>query len=146
MDEALERLARKAVWGKPPTEAVADTTHFLAHALSIGDWEDWRILEREFSAAQIRECLERPPIGVFDEGTWNLWRKRLGLPEARLPSTRPFEKSPAESVDIGDLAAPEALQDKVSKGSPFIVSVHGVPVAEVNPLPSKTRKTSRRRS
>ncbi len=69
MDETLRQLAGKSVWWKPPEEAVADTTHFLAHALSVGDWEDWKLIEREFSPDRIRECLEHPPIGVFDEGT-----------------------------------------------------------------------------
>jgi hypothetical protein len=69
----LLRVARRVVWFKEPTEALADPLHLLAHAMTYGTIEDIVTLEAVVGKDGFREALEHAPPGIFDARSWAYW-------------------------------------------------------------------------
>jgi hypothetical protein len=85
-------VAERVVWFKPPSEALADPVHFLAHVMTYGTIEDRRALEGVAGMNEFREALENAPPGIFDARSWADWNLRWGRsPAPPLPTRKGFE-------------------------------------------------------
>lgn len=90
----LERVARRLIWWKSPSEALGDRKRFLAQAMSYGTPEDLAAVRRHFAESDFREVLADPPPGVFDPRSWAYWHVLFGLePPAELPRRRLEERA-----------------------------------------------------
>jgi hypothetical protein len=85
-----EALARRLVWFEPPTEALSDTSRFVAYALVRATHEDMTLLRKFLSDDDLREALDHAPPGIIDPRSWAYWNSRLGrypappMPERQL--------------------------------------------------------------
>lgn len=93
---ALLAVARRVVWFKEPSAALADPVHLLAHAMTYGTVEDIAALQEVVGREGFREALEEAPPGIFDPRSWAYWNLVCGrrptppLPvRAGLQPTRP---------------------------------------------------------
>ncbi len=66
----LEIVARKTVWFKKPSDALALPFHFVAHVLTYGTHEDVLILRRHVSDEDLREArkMRLPAFSMLDHG------------------------------------------------------------------------------
>jgi hypothetical protein len=88
----LLAVAERVVWFKPPSEALADAVHFLAHVMTYGTVEDLRALEGVVGADEFWEALDHAPPGVFDACSWAYWNLKCGrTPAPPLPVRRGLE-------------------------------------------------------
>ena len=85
---ALVRVAERTVWFKPPSAALADGFHFVAHVLTYGVHDDVEELRRHLSDADLREALAHAPAGVFDRRSWAYWNAKLGNTPVPAPPQR----------------------------------------------------------
>lgn len=86
---ALLAVARRVVWFKEPSEALADPAHFLAHVMTYGTVEDLRALQAVVGQNDYRDALEQAPPGVFDSRSWAYWNLRCAItPALPLPVRR----------------------------------------------------------
>jgi len=76
---ALEAVAQRLFWWKPPAEALADPRRFAAQVMTLGNWEDVQVARSALGEACLREVLLRPPPGVFDERSWVYWHAVFGI-------------------------------------------------------------------
>ncbi|MBI1862222.1 MAG: hypothetical protein HYR96_15015 [Deltaproteobacteria bacterium] len=89
--DALLRVAQRMVWFKPPTEAIANGYHFVAHVLTYGTHEDVSTLRKHLSEDDLKEAIVNAPPGVFDTRSWAYWNLMIGrypappLPERKIP-------------------------------------------------------------
>ncbi len=74
----LLAVAKRVVWFKPPSEALADAVHFLAHVMTFGTVEDLRALQGIVGLEEFREALDNAPPGVFDARSWAYWNLKCG--------------------------------------------------------------------
>jgi hypothetical protein len=89
--ELLE-VAKRVVWFKPPTEALADPVHFLAHVMTYGTAEDLRALDAIAGPNEFRETLDNAPAGIFDARSWAYWNLKCGrTPAPPMPVRRGLE-------------------------------------------------------
>jgi hypothetical protein len=94
-DAALREMARRCVWWRKPADALAQTHHFLAHAMTFGTWRDACVLRRKFNRRQLLAALKHAPPGVFDPASWHYWHRTLGhktvppLPVRQIPGCAP---------------------------------------------------------
>ena len=90
---ALLAVAERVVWYKPPSEALDDPVHFLAHVMTYGTVEDLRALTGMVGPEEFRETLENAPPGVFDPRSWAYWNLKFGrTPAPPLPVRCGLEK------------------------------------------------------
>lgn len=90
----LLAVAERVVWFKPPSEALADPVHFLAHVMTYGTVEDLRALEGVADPSDFQETLDNAPPGVFDPRSWAYWNLKCGRPDVPpLPARRGLEPS-----------------------------------------------------
>ena len=88
----LLAVAERVVWFKPPSEALADPVHFLAHVMTYGTVEDLRALDGVAGPDEFRETLDSAPPGVFDARSWAYWSLKCGRAHAPpLPLRRGVE-------------------------------------------------------
>ena len=76
---ALETVAQRLFWWKPPAEALADPRRFAAQVMALGNWEDVQLARSALGEACLRETLSHPPPGVFDERSWAYWHAVFGI-------------------------------------------------------------------
>jgi len=85
-------VAQRVVWFKPPSEALADPVHFLAHVMTYGTVEDLRALDGVAGIEEVREALDNAPPGVFDARSWAYWNLKCGRsPAPPLPVRKGLE-------------------------------------------------------
>ena len=84
-NEQLNELARELFWWQPPEVSLADTNRFLAQAMTLGTWQEVRLVMRTFGRDALKRALLNAPAGIFDGPSWGYWRACFGLPEADLP-------------------------------------------------------------
>ena len=87
--QELELVARRVVWFEDPQEALGDTAHFVAHAMTYGTHEDMNVLKRYLSDDDLREALTNAPPGIIDPRSWAYWNLKLGrYPTPAMPQRR----------------------------------------------------------
>ena len=90
----LLAVAERVVWFKPPSEALADPVHFLAHVMTYGTVEDLRALDGVVGLDAFREALDNAPPGIFDARSWAYWSLKCGrAPAIPLPVRRGLEST-----------------------------------------------------
>ncbi|MBM3523089.1 MAG: hypothetical protein FJX57_09040 [Alphaproteobacteria bacterium] len=83
----LEAVARRVVWFKAPTDALANPRHFIALVLTYGTHEDCVVLRRYIDDETLREAVWNAPPGIFDARSWAYWNLKTGrFPPPPLPS------------------------------------------------------------
>ncbi len=88
-DERAAAMARKYVWWQPAERTLRDRRLLVAQMMTLGTADDARWLVSRVTAAELRDVLRDPPVGVFNRRSWVFWRRRLGLdPAAPLPARR----------------------------------------------------------
>lgn len=92
----LLAVAERVVWFKPPSEAVADPIHFLAHVMTYGTAEDLLALDGVVGIDDFREVLDNAPPGIFDPRSWAYWNLKCGRSLAPPLPVRRFGTSEAE--------------------------------------------------
>ena len=94
----LLAVARRVVWFKEPTEALADPVHFLAHLMTHGTIEDFMALRGEVGEETFCQVLDQAPAGIFDPRSWAYWNLKCGRqPAPPLPTRvglRPVHSNP----------------------------------------------------
>jgi hypothetical protein len=91
----LLAVAERVVWFKPPSEALADPVHFLAHVMTYGTVEDLLALNGVVGPNEFRETLDNAPPGVFDARSWAYWNLKCGRePAPPLPVRRFHQFAP----------------------------------------------------
>ena len=75
---ALLEVARRVVWFKTPTDALASPLHFLAHVMTYGTVEDLAAIRGAVDEDSLAEVLDRAPPGIFDARSWAYWHLRCG--------------------------------------------------------------------
>ncbi len=86
MAAALLPFARRYVWWKTPTEAVALPNRLIAQVMNMGDHRDVEALARLVGDAVLRNVLQHAEAGQFGERAWTYWHYRLGLADVgRVP-------------------------------------------------------------
>jgi hypothetical protein len=96
---ALLAVARRVVWFKNPTDALANPIHFLAHVMTYGTIEDLRAVQEMIGMEEFREVLDNAPPGIFDARSWAYWNLKCGrVPVPPLPVRRGLlaERSPSQ--------------------------------------------------
>ena len=84
-NELLE-VAQRTVWFKPPSDAIQNTLHFIAHVLTYGTHSDVMIVRKYLSDQDLREAIEQAPPGIFDPRSWAYWNIMMGrYPTPPLP-------------------------------------------------------------
>jgi hypothetical protein len=97
----IRDLARRVVWFKPPSDAIAMPAHLIAHVLTYGTHEDVSVLRRFVSDDELRAALASAPPGIFDSRSWAYWHLKLGpYPAPPLPS-RMFGPAARPTGDAG---------------------------------------------
>lgn len=87
--DALRHVARRVVWFKTPTDAMADERGFLTHVLSHGTLSDTQATRRVVGDERIRQALEAAPSGVFSPRQWLYWNRLYGIvPVPSMPVRR----------------------------------------------------------
>lgn len=82
----LLAVAERVVWFKGPSDALADTVHFLAHVMTYGTPEDLRALQGVVGPNEFAEALDHAPSGIFDPRSWAYWHLKCGrTPVPSLP-------------------------------------------------------------
>jgi hypothetical protein len=76
----FQALARRVVWFKSPSDAIAMPMHFIAHVLTYGTHDDVSVLRRFVSDDELREALASAPSGIFDERSWAYWHSNWRYP------------------------------------------------------------------
>ncbi len=71
-------LARRLIWFEPPEQALADPVRFLAYALEYARMEDFALLRRHVSEADLRQALAQAPPGIIRPRSWAFWHARFG--------------------------------------------------------------------
>jgi len=90
-NEALLGIARRLIWWMPPEEALEYPVRFLAQVMTLGTWDDMRIVRSVVGEEAMRAVLRDAPPGVFDLRSWHYWRHVFGidpvppLPRRQLP-------------------------------------------------------------
>lgn len=74
---AAAKLARKYLWWMSPKEAVNEEDKLIAQVMSMGTFEDARLVERQLGKKRLRRVLEQADPGQFDEKSWTYWHYRL---------------------------------------------------------------------
>jgi hypothetical protein len=89
----LLAVAERVVWFKPPTEALADPLHFMAHIMTFGTPEDLRTLQDLVGMDDFREVLDNAPPGIFDKRSWAYWNLKCGRsPAPPMPARRGLQQ------------------------------------------------------
>ena len=83
--DQLKQLAQELFWWQPPEVSLANPRRFLAQAMTLGTWEEVRLVENAFGWDALKDTLLAAPAGVFDGRSWAYWRAVFGLPETELP-------------------------------------------------------------
>src|SRR5580700_1616994 len=87
--QELLAVAERVVWFKPPSQALADPAHFLAHVMTYGTVEDLRALTAVVGENEFREALDNAPPGVFDARSWAYWNLKCGrVPAPPMPARK----------------------------------------------------------
>ena len=85
-------VAERVVWFKPPSEALAEPVHFVAHVMTYGTPEDLRALQGVVGIEEFQEALDHAPPGVFDPRSWAYWNLKCGRsPAPPMPTRRGLE-------------------------------------------------------
>jgi hypothetical protein len=85
----LLAVARRVVWFKEPSDALADPAHFLAHVMTYGTVEDLTVLQGVVGPNELKEALDHAPPGIFDPRSWAYWNLKCGRePAPPLPVRR----------------------------------------------------------
>jgi hypothetical protein len=79
VSSALEEIARKLFWWKPPSDALADRIRFAAQVMTYGNWDDVQKTKTALGENTFRETLMNPPAGVFDPRSWVYWHHYFGI-------------------------------------------------------------------
>ena len=80
------QLARKYLWWMKPQEVVKDQDRLVAQVMSMGTFDDARLVEKTLGKAKLRAVLEKAAPGQLDDKSWTFWHYRLGLAKpARVP-------------------------------------------------------------
>ncbi|MDP9052827.1 MAG: hypothetical protein M3N93_00770 [Acidobacteriota bacterium] len=88
----LLAVAERVVWFRPPSEALSDPVHFLAHVMTYGTAEDLQALVDVVGPNDFRETLDNAPAGVFDGRSWAYWNLKCGRkPAPPVPVRRGLE-------------------------------------------------------
>ncbi|MGH8018918.1 MAG: hypothetical protein ACREIA_11600 [Opitutaceae bacterium] len=77
----LDIIARRVVWWKPPSEALADHDDFLCRVMVFGTWDDAAFVIGSLGEEAMRHALRHAPAGLFDPASWHYWHHRLGFHE-----------------------------------------------------------------
>jgi hypothetical protein len=77
----LERLARKYLWWMKPQQVMKDPDRLIAQVMSLGTFDDARLVETTFGKERLRRALRGAAPGLFDEKSWAYWHYRLDLAE-----------------------------------------------------------------
>lgn len=85
-----EVLARKYVWWQPPRQTLAAPSLLAAQIMTLGVLEDVQWLLRRVSRDAIRAFLRDPPIGIFNERSWQFWHLQLGVEPIPVLPARPM--------------------------------------------------------
>lgn len=92
-DEHFLALAKRVIWFEPPSEALADTTRFVAYAMTHATHEDMRDIRTVLTDDDLRQVLATAPPGIIDPRSWAYWHALLGkYPAPPLPE-RTFDRS-----------------------------------------------------
>ncbi len=79
MTAALEALARRLIWWKPPAETLDRPERLIAQVMTLGTWDDIQTARRQWGDDGFRRVLALPPPGVFDKRSWNYWHVVFNL-------------------------------------------------------------------
>jgi hypothetical protein len=93
----LLAVAERVVWFKPPSEALTDSWHFLAHVMTYGTVEDLRALDVVIGPSDFRDALDHAPPGIFDARSWAYWNLKCGR-----ASAPPLPVRDLEPVQLSD--------------------------------------------
>ncbi len=74
----IEAVARRVIWFEEPTVAIANTSRFLAYAMTYGTHRDVAEVRKQLSDNELREALDAAPPGIFDPRSWAYWNLMLG--------------------------------------------------------------------
>ncbi|MES1257466.1 MAG: hypothetical protein ABUS51_03515 [Acidobacteriota bacterium] len=98
----LLAVAERVVWFRPPSEALADPIHFLAHVMTYGTVEDLQALDGIAGPDEFEEALNNAPPGIFDKRSWAYWNLKYGRAESPpLPVRR----------GLGEVSSPRPAHD-----------------------------------
>lgn len=75
----LESLARRYIWWKSPTEAMATPDRIIAQVMNIGDFDDVQALAKQVGDDVLRRVLLHAEAGQFNARSWTYWHYRLAL-------------------------------------------------------------------
>ena len=87
----LLAVARRLCWWKKPEETLAAPLTFIARLMTLGSWDEVRVVRCQVGDLPFRRVLEHPPAGIFDARSWHYWHHALGfadvppLPRRRIP-------------------------------------------------------------
>lgn len=74
-----EVLARKYVWWQAPQQTLAAPSLLAAQIMTLGVLEDVQWLLGRASRDALRDVLQAPPVGIFNERSWRFWHLQLGM-------------------------------------------------------------------
>jgi hypothetical protein len=74
----IEAVARRVIWFEQPSVAIANTSRFVAYAMTYGTYRDVAEIRKQLSDDDLREALAAAPPGIFDPRSWAYWNLMLG--------------------------------------------------------------------
>jgi hypothetical protein len=82
------RLARRLIWFEPPETSLADPVRLLAYAFERGRLEDFAVLRRHLSDADLDHALRHAPPGIIGPRSWTYWHLVFGRSPPPMPERR----------------------------------------------------------
>jgi hypothetical protein len=96
----IEAVARRVIWFEEPPTAIANTSRFLAYAMTYGTHRDVAEIRKQLSDDELRAALAAAPPGIFDPRSWAYWHLMLDqYPPPPLPERVPLSNTSADPPD-----------------------------------------------
>jgi hypothetical protein len=74
LTDDLRKAAQQSVWFEPPEQAIKNIPRFVAYVFTYGTCEATRALQQQLSKAELTECLDNAPAGIYDKRSWAYWQ------------------------------------------------------------------------
>jgi hypothetical protein len=91
LTKELRKVVEHCVWFEPPEQAIQNIPRLAAYILTYGTPEDTFVLREQLNDADLAECLDNAPSGIYDARSWAYWNLVAGRYDTPPMPQRKFE-------------------------------------------------------
>ena len=74
LTDQLRKVAQQSVWFEPPEQSIKNIPRFVAYVFTYGTYQATQVLQQQLSKAELIECLDKAPAGIYDKRSWAYWQ------------------------------------------------------------------------